>query len=243
MRILREWIQRLWGTIGGSRPDREIDEELRTHLDLAAEEARRRGLAPDAAARAAALAAGGRAQAMEALRSQRGLPWLHDLTRDVRHGLRTLRRSPSFTAVALLTLALGVGANTAIYQLLDAIRIRTLPVPASEQLVLLELADVTRWNDRRASIYPSLTNPLWEQLRDHQRRLLRRSGMGQCRTSTRPPRRASLGARASRQRRFLFRAGRRGPRWPDADKRRRSARLRHPGCGGELRLLAAISRW
>ena len=168
MRILREWIQRLWGTIGGSRPDREIDEELRTHLDLAAEEARRRGLAPDAAARAAALAAGGRAQAMEALRSQRGLPWLHDLTRDVRHGLRTLRRSPSFTAVALLTLALGVGANTAIYQLLDAIRIRTLPVPASEQLVLLELADVTRWNDRRASIYPSLTNPLWEQFRDHQ---------------------------------------------------------------------------
>jgi hypothetical protein len=55
MRILREQIQRLWGAVGGSRPDDEIDEELQAHLELAAEEARRRGLAPDAAARAAAI--------------------------------------------------------------------------------------------------------------------------------------------------------------------------------------------
>ena len=167
MGILREGIHRLWGTLSRRRRDEDLQEELRLHAELAAEEARQRGLAPDAARRAA-IDAGSQARAMDRLRDQRGLPWLDDLGRDVHHGLRTLRRNPSFTAVALLTLALGVGANTAIYQLLDAIRLRTLPVAAPEQLVMLELADVTRWNGRRASLYDSLTNPLWERVRDSQ---------------------------------------------------------------------------
>jgi hypothetical protein len=74
---------------------------------------------------------------MDALRDQRGLPWLDDLARDVSHGLRTLRRTPVFTAVALLTLALGIGANTAIFSIVNGVILRPLDYPKPEQLMYL----------------------------------------------------------------------------------------------------------
>jgi putative ABC transport system permease protein len=88
---------------------------------------------------------------------------------DVRYGLRQLRRNPGFTAVAVLTLALGIGANTAIFQLLDAVRLRTLPVKNPQQLVLVELKDRKGWRGSQESYYPALTNPLWERIRDQQK--------------------------------------------------------------------------
>jgi hypothetical protein len=168
MRLLREWVQRLWGTLRPGRRDGDLEEELRLHAELATEAARRRGPSPQEAVRAARIRAGGTSQAMDAQRDQRGLPWLDELMRDVRHGIRVLRRSPSFTAVALLALALGIGANTAIYQWLDAVRVRTLAVNTPEQLTIVGLADTTRWSGRRSTPYPSFTNPLWEQFRDQQ---------------------------------------------------------------------------
>ena len=87
--------------------------------------------------RAARIEAGGASQAMDALRDQRGLPWLDDLARDVSHGLRTLRRTPVFTAVALLTLALGIGANTAIFSIVNGVILRPLDYPKPEQLMYL----------------------------------------------------------------------------------------------------------
>jgi hypothetical protein len=98
MASLREWIKRFWGTLRANRDDRDLEEELRLHLELAAEDALRRGHTTERAPRAARIHAGGVAQAMEALRDQRGLPWLDDLARDMRYGLRTLRSSPVFNA-------------------------------------------------------------------------------------------------------------------------------------------------
>jgi predicted permease len=137
MRIFREWIHRLRGTVLPGRRDADLEEEIRFHMEMAAEDARRRGLDAADAQRAARLEAGGPSQAMDALRDQRGLPWLDDLARDVSHGLRTLRRTPVFTAVALLTLALGIGANTAIFSIVNGVILRSLDYPKPEQLMYL----------------------------------------------------------------------------------------------------------
>jgi predicted permease len=119
---LRGWLARLGGTVWRGRRDEDMEDELRVHAERAAEAARRRGGPTDRAA-------GGLAQAMEAMRDQRRLPWLDDLIRDVRHGLRLLARTPAFTAAAVVSLALGVGANTAVFSFADALLLRPLAVP------------------------------------------------------------------------------------------------------------------
>jgi len=193
MRTLREWVLRLWGTLTGRRRDRELEEELRLHLELAAEEARRRGLSPDAAARATAIASGGHVHAMEALRDQRGVPWLDDLTRDVRHGLRTLRRSPVFTAVALLTLALSIGANTAIFSIVNGVILRPLGYPQPEQLMHLNT-----YNPRLGSDFP-VAPAEYLELREINRFFCRRGRLYDPRGK--PDGRRSAAARACRLRR------------------------------------------
>jgi putative ABC transport system permease protein len=157
MRIIREWILRTLGVLAGRR-DHDLEQELRAHAALAAE-----------AGRTARANAGSVAHAADALRDQRGVPWLDHLARDLRHALRTLRRSPTFTGVSLVTLTLGIGATAAVFQLLDAIGLRSLPVPHADRLAIVELADMTRWEGRRTSGYPVLTNALWEQFRTHER--------------------------------------------------------------------------
>src|ERR671918_241317 len=104
MAALREWMSRLWGTLR-RRGEHESEEELRLHLEPAAEAAR--------------LRAGTIPQALEALHDQRGFPWIEDLARDVRYGLLALKRHPAFTTIAVLTLALGVGANSAIFSVVN----------------------------------------------------------------------------------------------------------------------------
>ncbi len=74
---------------------------------------------------------------MDAVRDQRGLPWVDDLTRDVRYGLRTLRRAPLFTTVALLTLAIGIGANTAVFTVVNSVLLKPLPYPNPHELVAI----------------------------------------------------------------------------------------------------------
>jgi len=137
MATLREWMQRVRGTLRPGRSDADLEEELRLHLEMADEDARRRGVPPGESARAARIGSGSLVPAIDALRDQRGLPWLEDLRRDVRHGLRSLRRSPGFTTIALVTLALGIGANTAIFSILDGVILRALNYPRPEQLMRL----------------------------------------------------------------------------------------------------------
>ena len=137
MATLREWIQRVRGTLRPGRSDADLEEELRLHLQMADDDARRRGVPPAASTRAARISSGSLVPAMDALRDQRGLPWLDDLRRDVRHGLRSLRRSPGFTTIALVTLALGIGANTAIFSILNGVILRPLNYPRPEQLMRL----------------------------------------------------------------------------------------------------------
>ena len=121
----------------GNTLDRDLDEELQYHVERLAETNRARGLSPDAARRAALLAIGGIAQRKEECRDARRVRPLDDLGRDLRYGLRTLSRSPTFSAVAILSLALGLGANTAIFQLIDAVRLRPLPVPEPRELAAI----------------------------------------------------------------------------------------------------------
>ncbi len=134
MATLREWMRRLWGTLRPDR-DRELQEELKLHLELASEDEKRRGESPEDARRAARLQAGGVAQAVEALRDQRGLPRLDDLSRDMRYALRQLTRNPGFAATVVLILAVAIGASTAIFSVFDALVLRPLPYRDPEQLV------------------------------------------------------------------------------------------------------------
>ena len=134
MPTLREWVSRLWGTL---RPhsNHEWQDELRHHLELAAEDARRRGDSPGDAARAARLRAGSMPQAIEAMHDQHGFPWIEDLARDLRHGLLALKRNPAFTTIAVLTLALGIGGNSAIFSVVAAVLLRPLPYHEPDRLV------------------------------------------------------------------------------------------------------------
>src|ERR1035438_8141406 len=116
-----------------------LDQELRDHLAMLAADHRRKGLSPEAALQAARRDLGGLTQIREIHRDQRRIPTLDSLAQDVRYAGRQLRASPVFTAAAVLTLALGIGANTAIYQVLDAVIFRPFPVKEPQQLVQMEL--------------------------------------------------------------------------------------------------------
>jgi predicted permease len=135
MSVIREWLRRLWGTFRKAPEDAVMEEELRLHLEMAADDLHRRGLTPEEALRQARRQAGGVAQAMEQRRDQRGLPWLEDLLRDARFGARMLRRTPGVTAVALLTLTVAISANSAIFSLVDPLLFRDLPVRDPARLV------------------------------------------------------------------------------------------------------------
>ena len=93
---------------------------------------------------------------------------MSSLWKDLRYGLRMLRRSPGFTLIAVLTLALGIGANTAIFQLIDAIRLRTIPVKNPEELATVRIADRHWGSGQFSGPYSQLSFPMWEQIRDRQ---------------------------------------------------------------------------
>jgi putative ABC transport system permease protein len=151
----------LRNAFGKDRNDRELDAEVRGYVDLLTDEKMRAGVKPEEARRAARLELGGVEQVKENVREVRAGAWLDSLLQDLRYGARMLRKNPGFTAVAVLTLALGIGANTAIFSLMDSLLFRRLPVQQPDRL--LELTSIDRNGDNT-----EMSLPIFEELARHQ---------------------------------------------------------------------------
>lgn len=156
------WIRRLFWRVRElvrtRRSDQEIRDQIAGHLEEAVDEHMRRGLSAAEARRAAVLEFGSVAQVEESCRDVRGR-WLQDVTKDFRYGLRSLRRDPAFTAIAVLSLALGIGANTTIFSIVNSILLRPRPVADPDRLVEL-------YTGERDHPYEGCSYPSYAELRD-----------------------------------------------------------------------------
>jgi predicted permease len=149
MKQLRALWARFRGVFAGRRADQELADEIESHIQLHADEYVRTGVSPEEARRRAIVALGGIESTKEAYRERRGLPRLESLIRDFRYGTRTLRRSPGFLLAAVAILGLGVGVNSAIFTVVNAVVLRPLPFADADRIVRL-------WHTPPQSTFPGM---------------------------------------------------------------------------------------
>src|SRR6476661_8059255 len=142
--------------------DEERTRELHAYLEIEIGDNIARGMTPEEAERAARRKLGNVTRIREEIYEMNTITWVESVWQDVRYGARLLRRNPLFAAIAIVTLALGTGANTAIFHLLDVVKLRALPVAEPQQLVEIRVDDHGQGRTGRfTSRYPRLTNSLW----------------------------------------------------------------------------------
>jgi predicted permease len=143
MSALRRFLVRLHNFLRPARTEPDLAREVASHLALLEDALIRRGMTPEEARRAAEHAFGGVEQTKELYRDARSFVWLDDARRDLRHAVRTLRRAPGFTAAIVLTLALGIGANTAMFSVISGVVLKPLGYPDADRIVVV----LNRWRD------------------------------------------------------------------------------------------------
>jgi predicted permease len=171
MRSHRVFASRLLAIVGGRRRDADLNDEIQAHLDTLTDDYVRRGLSPADARAAARRDFGGVDQVKEVYRDQRSLPFVETLAQDVRYALRALRASPGFAAAAILSLALGIGGNSAVFTLVNAALMRDLPVEDPDRLATVywrNQAAVGR-GEFRAAAGADFSYPIFRELASRQR--------------------------------------------------------------------------
>lgn len=168
MSLLRNVTDGLRSLFRKKQADSELNEELSGFLEMAAEEKIKQGMNRKDAIRAVRLERGNFEVTREAVRSATWESFVESCWQDLRYATRQLRANPLFTAAAILSLALGIGANTAIFQLIDAVRLRTLPVKNPQEIAKVAIDHRGSASGHFSSRYPDVTYAMWEQIRKQQ---------------------------------------------------------------------------
>ncbi|MGA8731268.1 MAG: ABC transporter permease, partial [Terracidiphilus sp.] len=165
MKRWRRTIAKLFTILRNDRAEQDLTREIASHLALLEDELQRRGMTPDEARIAARQAFSGIEQVKQAHRDQRSVLWLEQTSQDLKHACRALARSPGFTLVAVITLALGIGVNTTIFSAYDAVALKPLPVTDAKRVVRLE-----RWlkSGYLGDLQYEFSYPEYVYCRDHQ---------------------------------------------------------------------------
>ena len=160
-------FRRMWALGRRSKLDREIDDELREHMRLRVDADVAKGMSPDEAIRRARLRFGNPTVVKERVDAEDAALGFESFLRDARYAVRGFVKTPGFTIVAVLTLALGIGANTAVFQLLDAVRLRSLPISRPQELTELRIVGGNKGLGINDGMFANFTIPMWQEVRRH----------------------------------------------------------------------------
>src|ERR1700719_4173310 len=152
MNWIRILLSRSAAFFRSEKLDADLDEELRAHIDLAIEENRGRGMNESQARTAALRSFGGVTQIRESYRVQRGLPWLDQIARDIRYAIRQLRKSPGFALTAISTLALGIGAATSVFSVVNAVLLKPFAFRDPDRLIVMREAVEDEVRSERSAV-------------------------------------------------------------------------------------------